>query len=187
MTKVRERLQDVSIERGDSRIEGTTLDGALHGTARVQVDGVIVAEQRYARGALHGPATLMHPDGSVAARLNYADDKLDGKAVYFLPDGRIQREAHYARGLLHGPCKTWLPDGTLLEHAIYRQGKLQGVQLRFHPNSRLAERQVFNSGKPIEPAERYARDGRPLGADGKPLSRWRNWWRAVLGPPGASG
>jgi len=71
--------------------------------------------------------------------------------------------------------------------ALTAQGKLQGVQLRFHPNSRLAERQVFNSGKPIEPAERYARDGRPLGADGKPLSRWRNWWRAVLGPPGASG
>ena len=95
----------------------------------------------------------------------------------------MQREVHFARGLLRRDCKTWLPDGTLLEHAVYRQGKLQGVMQRFHPNSRLAERQVFNAGKPVEPAERYASDGRPLGADGKPVPRWKQWWWAMFGPP----
>ena len=185
MAQLEERLRNVSIDRGDARIEGTTLDGALHGTARVWAGDMPVAVLSYARGTLHGRATLMHPDGSRAAQLNYADGKLDGKAVYYLPDGTVQRVAHYARGALHGECKTWLPDGTLLEEALYRQGKLQGVLRRFHPNGKLAQRQVFHAGKPIEDAERYANDGRPLDADGKPLSRWRQWWRTLFGPPAA--
>jgi hypothetical protein len=74
----------------------------------------------------------------------------------------------------------------LLEHAVYRHGKLQGLLQRFHPNRRLAERQVFNAGKPVAPAERYASDGRPLDAEGKPMPRWKQWWRGVFGPPAAT-
>ncbi|GAB2899620.1 toxin-antitoxin system YwqK family antitoxin [Paraburkholderia jirisanensis] len=181
-----QRMQNVSVVRSDARVDGTTLDGELHGTTRVQADGVVIAVLNYARGVLHGPATTMHADGSRSAQLNYVNGKLEGKAIYYLPDGAVQREAHYAQGLLHGECKTWLPDGTLLEHAVYRQGKLQGMQQRFHPNRKLAERQVFNAGKPVEPAHRYASDGRPLDKDGKPISRWKQWWQSVSGQADAA-
>jgi antitoxin component YwqK of YwqJK toxin-antitoxin module len=81
MTQAQSRMQNVSVERGDARIDGTTLDGELHGTARVSADGVVIAVMNYSQGVLHGPTTMMHPDGSRAAQLHYANGKLDGKAI----------------------------------------------------------------------------------------------------------
>jgi antitoxin component YwqK of YwqJK toxin-antitoxin module len=82
--------QDVSVTRGESGVEGTLVNGALHGGARIYADGVMLAILRYAHGRLGGPATLLYPDGTPSAQLNYADDKLDGKAVYYAQDGTVQ-------------------------------------------------------------------------------------------------
>jgi hypothetical protein len=150
--------QHASVERGDSRIEGTLVDGLLHGTARVSVTG---------------------------APLAVLDGQLDGKAVYYAQDGAVQREAHYERGFLSGESVTYLPNGVVLERATYRRGKLQGVSQRFHPNGQLAEHQSFREGKPLGSAERYASDGRRLGSDGRPEPHWKIWWRSLRGEPSA--
>lgn len=178
--------RQASVDRGDSRIDGTVVDGVLHGTTRISADGAPVAVLRYAHGLLFGPATLFHPTGQPSAQLNYVDGKLDGKAVYYAQDGSVQREAHYARGVLNGESVTYFPDGTVLERANYRQGALHGVSQRLHPNGRLAEQQLFREGQPLRPAEGYASDGRPLGADGRPVPRWKRWWQAVGGTSGGA-
>ena len=51
--------QDVSVTRGESGVEGTLVNGALHGGARIYADGVMLAILRYAHGRLGGPATLL--------------------------------------------------------------------------------------------------------------------------------
>ncbi|KXU86473.1 hypothetical protein CI15_18715 [Paraburkholderia monticola] len=180
-----ERMQTVTVERGDSRIEGTTLDGALHGPVRIEADGRILAILRYANGILKGPATYFYPDGTPSAQVQHANGKLDGKASFYYPDGQIQREAHYAGGVLHGVSRTWLPDGTLLEEATYRNGKLHGLLQRFHPNGRVASRQPFSEGNPLEDAKRYTVDSRPVAANGKPLPRWKQWWQSRTDPSSA--
>ncbi|MEX3918673.1 toxin-antitoxin system YwqK family antitoxin [Paraburkholderia sp. BR10872] len=180
-----ETIRPVTIERDDTRIEGATLGGALHGPVRIETEGRPVAMMRYANGVLSGPATYFYPEGNSSAQVQYANGKLDGKALFYHPDGKIQREEHYANGVLHGVSRTWLADGTLLEEAHYRNGKLHGVLQRFHPNGCLALRQSFNAGKPLEAAKRYTDDNRPLAADGKPLPRWKQWWQSLANPSSA--
>jgi antitoxin component YwqK of YwqJK toxin-antitoxin module len=180
-----ETIQPVTIERDDARIEAATLGGALHGPARIESEGRPLAILRYANGVLTGPATYFHPDGNPSAQVQYANGKLDGKALFYYPDGKIQREAHYAAGALHGVARTWLPDGTLLEEAHYRNGKLHGILQRFHANGCLSLRQPFSAGKPLETARRYTDDRRPIGADGKPLPRWKQWWQSLANPSSA--
>ncbi|WP_321888469.1 toxin-antitoxin system YwqK family antitoxin [Paraburkholderia bannensis] len=171
-----EKLRPVTIERDDSRVAGTTLGHALHGTVRVEADGRTIAILRYDHGVLSGAATYFNAEGTPSAEVHHRNGKLDGKARFYYPTGSMQREAHYALGQLHGSCRTWLMDGTLLEDAHYRHGKLHGLFQRFHPNGRLALRQPYAAGKPLEQAESYSNEGRMLGEDGKPVPRWKQWW-----------
>src|SRR5258708_14134905 len=151
--------QHASVERGDSRIEGTLAGGLLHGTARVSVTGAPLAVLGYARGQLFGPATFFYPDGKPSAQLNYIDGQLDGKAVYYAQDGAVQREAHYERGFLSGESITYLPNGVVLERATYRRRELASWSPPFFPHRRPAGPSTCPGGKPPgspDPAPRHS-------------------------------
>ncbi|UGA36910.1 hypothetical protein JOS77_22360 [Chromobacterium haemolyticum] len=175
--------EPIDIQQDQQRFVGQLGDGKLQGPARIEQAGAPLARFHYQDGQLHGPATLLHPGGQPSAQLHYQCGQLHGAAQYWSPEGALQRQAHYRHGLPHGETRTLFPNGQPAELAVYRNGLKHGLQQRYHPNGALAERQRQNfiEGKPLGPPERFADDGRPLNADGKPMARWRWWWQKMMG------
>ncbi len=103
--------------------------------------------------------------------------KLQGVASFYAAEGGLQRQATYRRGLLHGEANNYFPDGQLAEAEFYRDGVRDGRYRRLHPNGNPAVEARYLNGQLLEPAHAYAEDGRPLDAEGKPISRVRWWFR----------
>ncbi|AVO56064.1 toxin-antitoxin system YwqK family antitoxin [Ectopseudomonas mendocina] len=168
---------NLDLTRGDSRLQGKLQDGALDGTVRIQEAGRPQAQLGYVNGLLHGPSILYHPNGQVSAQLPYTDGRLHGVAQYFAAEGWLQRKVSYRQGLMHGEASSYYPDGALAEVELYRDGVRDGLYQRFHGNGQTAHRSRYLNGKPLDEGQGFAEDGRPLDADGKPMSRLRWWWR----------
>lgn len=168
---------NLDLTRGDSRLQGKLQDGALDGPVRIQEAGRLQAQLGYANGVLHGPSILYHPNGQVSAQLPYSDGRLHGVAQYFAAEGWLQRKATYRQGLMHGEASSYYPDGNLAELELYRDGVRDGLYQRFHGNGQVSHRSHYAKGKPLDEGQGFAEDGRPLDADGKPMSRLRWWWR----------
>lgn len=168
---------NLDLTRGDSRLQGKLQDGALDGPVRIQEAGRSQAQLGYANGVLHGPSILYHPNGQVSAQLPYADGRLHGVAQYFAAEGWLQRKVTYRQGLMHGEASSYYPDGSLAELELYRDGVRDGLYQRFHGNGQVSHRSRYAKGKPLDEGQGFAEDGRPLDADGKPMSRLRWWWR----------
>lgn len=168
---------NLDLTRGDSRLQGKLQDGALDGPVRIQEAGRPQAQLGYVNGLLHGPSILYHPNGQVSAQLPYTDGRLHGMAQYFAAEGWLQRKVSYRQGLMHGEASSYYPDGALAEVELYRDGVRDGLYQRFHGNGQTAHRIRYLNGKPLDEGQGFAEDGRPLDADGKPMSRLRWWWR----------
>ena len=168
---------NLDLTRGDSRLQGKLQDGALDGPVSIQEAGRPQARLGYANGVLHGPSVLYHPNGQVSAHLPYADGRLHGMAQYFAAEGWLQRKVAYRQGLMHGEASSYYPDGSLAELELYRDGVRDGLYQRFHGNGQVSHRSRYLNGKPLDDGQGFAEDGRPLDAEGKPISRLRWWWR----------
>ena len=168
---------NLDLTRGDSRLQGKLQDGVLDGPVRIQEAGRPQAQLGYANGVLHGPSILYHPNGQVSAHLPYTDGRLHGVAQYFAAEGWLQRKAAYRQGLIHGEASSYYPDGSLAELEHYRDGVRDGLYQRFHDNGQLSHRSRYLNGKPMDEGQGFAQDGRPLDAEGRPISRLRWWWR----------
>ncbi|MCY1538836.1 MORN repeat variant [compost metagenome] len=106
----------------------------------------------------------------------FAQDKTHGVASFYAPEGWLQRRATYRNGLLHGEASNYFDDGTLAELEHYRDGVREGPYRRFHPNGNVSLRAQYLRGQIIEPGQMFTDDGRPVDAQGKPMSRLRWWW-----------
>lgn len=168
---------NLDLTRGDSRLQGKLQDGALNGPVRIQETGRLQALLGYANGVLHGLSTLYHPNGQVSAQLPYTDGRLHGVAQYFAAEGWLQRKVSYRQGLMHGEASSYYADGSLAELELYRDGVRDGLYQRFHDNGQVAQRSRYLNGKLLDEGQVFAEDGRPLDAEGKPISRLRWWWR----------
>ena len=71
---------------------------------------------------------------------------------------------------------SYFPDGALAERELYNNGVREGLQQRYHANGKLALKAQYLNGQLLDPGQRYAEDGRPLDAAGKPVSRLKWWW-----------
>jgi antitoxin component YwqK of YwqJK toxin-antitoxin module len=168
---------NLDLTRGDSRLQGKLQDGALDGPVRIQEAGRLQALLGYANGVLHGLSTLYYPNGQVSAQLPYTDGRLHGVAQYFAAEGWLQRKVSYRQGLMHGEASSYYADGSLAELELYRDGVRDGLYQRFHDNGQVAQRSRYLNGKLLDEGQVFAEDGRPLDAEGKPISRLRWWWR----------
>lgn len=168
---------NLDLTRGDSRLQGKLQDGALDGPVRIQEAGRLQALLGYANGVLHGLSTLYYPNGQVSAQLPYTGGRLHGVAQYFAAEGWLQRKVSYRQGLMHGEVSSYYADGSLAELELYRDGVRDGLYQRFHDNGQVAQRSRYLNGKLLDEGQVFAEDGRPLDAEGKPISRLRWWWR----------
>ncbi|WP_434573541.1 toxin-antitoxin system YwqK family antitoxin [Pseudomonas sp. Z3-8] len=167
----------LDVERGDSRLNGQLIDGKLDGPLQIEEAQRPQAKLNYSQGELEGTSTLYHPNGKVSAVLPFVKGKLQGMASFYAAEGGLQRQASYRRGLLHGEANNYFPDGKLAEAEFYRDGVRDGHYRRLHPNGSPAVEARYLNGQLLEPAQAYAEDGRPLDAEGKPISRVRWWFR----------
>lgn len=165
----------LEVERDDSQLNGQLVDGRLDGLLKIEEAGRTQAKLNYQHGELQGSSTLYHPNGKVSAVLPFVKGKLHGVASFHAAEGGLQRQASYRAGLLHGEANTYFPDGQLAEIEFYRDGVRDGHYRRLHPNGKPAVEARYLNGQLLEPAHAYAEDGRPLDAEGKPISRLR-WW-----------
>jgi hypothetical protein len=172
----------LDLERGDSHLDGRLLEGRLEGPLRIKDAGRPQANLSYSNGELQGTSLLYYPNGNVSAQLPYVRDKLHGVASFFAPEGGLQRKATYRQGLLHGEANNYFPDGLLAETQFYRDGVREGRYQRFHPNGKTAVEARYLNGQLLEPEQGFATDGRPLDAEGKPISRVRWWFRRWSDP-----
>jgi antitoxin component YwqK of YwqJK toxin-antitoxin module len=168
---------NLDLIRGDSHLQGRLEDGALDGPVRIQEGGRLQALLGYANGVLHGLSTLYYPNGQVSAQLPYTDGRLHGVAQYFAAEGWLQRKVSYRQGLMHGEASSYYADGSLAELELYRDGVRDGLYQRFHGNGQVAQRSHYLNGKLLDEGQVFAEDGRPLDAEGKPISRLCWWWR----------
>ncbi|MNR27320.1 MORN repeat variant [compost metagenome] len=83
---------------------------------------------------------------------------------------------------MHGEASSYYPDGRLAEVEHYRDGVRDGPYQRFHGNGQLALSSRYLKGQLLEPGQPFAEDGRPLDAEGKPISRLRWWWKRWTEP-----
>ncbi|WP_434630252.1 toxin-antitoxin system YwqK family antitoxin [Pseudomonas sp. Z1-29] len=167
----------LDVERGDSQLNGRLIDGKLDGPLQIEEAQRPQAKLNYSQGELEGTSTLYHPNGKVSAVLPFVKGKLQGMASFYAAEGGLQRQASYCRGLLHGEANNYFPDGKLAEAEFYRDGVRDGHYRRLHPNGSPAVEARYLNGQLLEPAQAYAEDGRPLDAEGKPISRVRWWFR----------
>ncbi|WP_434672277.1 toxin-antitoxin system YwqK family antitoxin [Pseudomonas sp. R1-15] len=167
----------LDVERGDSQLNGQLIDGKLDGPLQIEEAQRPQAKLNYSQGELEGTSTLYHPNGKVSAVLPFVKGKLQGMASFYAAEGGLQRQASYRRGLLHGEANNYFPDGKLAEAEFYRDGVRDGHYRRLHPNGSPAVEARYLNGQLLEPAQAYAEDGRPLDAEGKPISRVRWWFR----------
>ncbi|KKA06934.1 hypothetical protein VP02_15690 [Pseudomonas ogarae] len=167
----------LDLERGDSQLSGQLVDGQLDGPLQIEEAQRPQAKLNYSQGELQGTSTLYHPNGKVSAVLPFVKGKLQGVASFYAAEGGLQRQATYRRGLLHGEANNYFPDGQLAEAEVYRDGVRDGRYRRLHANGNPAVEARYLNGQLLEPAQAYAEDGRPLDAEGKPISRVRWWFR----------
>ncbi|SFX80351.1 MULTISPECIES: toxin-antitoxin system YwqK family antitoxin [unclassified Pseudomonas] len=167
----------LDLERDDSQLQGQLVDGRLDGMLKIEEAQRPQARLNYSQGELQGSSTLYHPNGKVSAVLPFVNGRLQGVASFYAAEGGLQRQASYRRGLLHGEANNYFPDGQLAEAECYRDGVRDGRYRRMHPNGNPAVEARYLNGQLLEPAQAYAEDGRPLDADGKPISRLRWWFR----------
>lgn len=167
----------LDVERGDSQLNGQLADGKLDGPLQIEEAQRPQATLNYSQGELQGTSTLYHPNGKVSAVLPFVKGKLQGMASFYAAEGGLQRQATYRCGLLHGEANNYFPDGQLAEAEFYRDGVRDGHYRRLHPNGSPAVEARYLNGQLLEPAQAYAQDGRPLDAEGKPISRVRWWFR----------
>jgi antitoxin component YwqK of YwqJK toxin-antitoxin module len=167
----------LDVERDDSQLNGQLVDGKLDGPLQIEEAQRPQAKLHYHQGELEGTSILYHPNGKVSAVLPFVKGKLQGTASFYAAEGGLQRQATYRRGLLHGEANNYFPDGQLAEAEFYRDGVRDGHYRRLHPNGSLAVEARYLNGQLLEPAQAYAQDGRPLDAEGKPISRVRWWFR----------
>ncbi|MFL6535985.1 MAG: toxin-antitoxin system YwqK family antitoxin [Pseudomonas sp.] len=167
----------LDVERDDSQLKGQLIDGKLDGPLQIEEAQRPQATLNYSQGELEGTSTLYHPNGKVSAVLPFVKGKLQGMASFYAAEGGLQRQASSRRGLLHGEANNYFPDGKLAEAEFYRDGVRDGHYRRLHPNGNPAVEARYLNGQLLEPAQAYAEDGRPLDAEGKPISRVRWWFR----------
>ena len=167
----------LDVERDDSQLKGQLIDGKLDGPLQIEEAQRPQAKLNYSQGELEGTSTLYHPNGKVSAVLPFVKGKLQGMASFYAAEGGLQRQASYRRGLLHGEANNYFPDGKLAEAEFYRDGVRDGHYRRLHPNGNPAVEARYLNGQLLEPAQAYADDGRPLDAEGKPISRLRGWFK----------
>ncbi|MBU6960447.1 toxin-antitoxin system YwqK family antitoxin [Pseudomonas sp. CVAP len=172
----------VELERGDSQMSGRLTDDQLDGPLHIKEARRPQADLNYSKGELQGISVLYHPNGKVSAQLPFLRDKLQGVASFYAPEGCLQRKATYRRGLLHGEASNYFPDGHVAEVEFYRDGVREGLYQRFHPNGKQAVNARYLNGQLLEPEQAFASDGRPLNAEGKPISRMRWWWMRWTDP-----
>lgn len=175
-------ITPLDLEQNDKRLKGRLVDGQLEGALNIKDDGRVQADLQYSQGELQGTSLLYHPNGKVSAQLPFVRDKLQGIASFYAPEGWLQRKATYRRGLLQGEAFNYFPDGQLAEAEFYRDGVRDGRYQRFHPNGKTAVEARYLNGQLLEPEQGFAADGRPLDADGKPISRVRWWFRRWSDP-----
>lgn len=93
-------------------VEEHYLDGQLHGARRVYGGAAqLLAEESYAAGTYEGPYRAYHPDGYLEMTGNYHQGIMRGVWCRLFPDGKVRTATTYRNNDTDGPVRQWYPNG----------------------------------------------------------------------------
>lgn len=93
---------------GEQRFE----QGHLHGLAReLFADGKLKSERHFIHGTLHGAALDRHPNGRIWAKRQYLKGTLDGSYALYHVNGQRLLQGQWSRGRAVGRWRAWYSDG----------------------------------------------------------------------------
>lgn len=87
------------------------------------IDGVLISEENYNSGQLHGKAIIFYPEsGKPAEILEYNEGKREGPLRKFFPEGSIMTEGTFINDSLDGKFNLYWPDGKIQVSGAYSHG-----------------------------------------------------------------
>lgn len=111
--------------------------GQLHGAVKKYAGGALVSEASYRAGKAHG-AYAEYRDGRPALTGEHVDDRKHGTWTTYAVDGTVILTATYERGVLHGPWRQRESDGSVLEGQML-DGRRTGTWTRTDPSGRVSQ------------------------------------------------
>lgn len=116
---------------------------------KIKTEGILKVRKRV------GVWKYFYPDGILMSEENYDDGKLHGELVVYYKDGQVTELSLYKEGLLEGVSSKYSSKGVLIEEVTYKKGKLNGLAKYFELNGNLKEKGHYKDGKRVGHWEYY--------------------------------
>ncbi|MGB0896753.1 MAG: toxin-antitoxin system YwqK family antitoxin [Flavobacteriaceae bacterium] len=100
--------------------------------------GVLVEEETYVDGKLHGVKTSYYNDGKVLQTQDFKNDLLDGKKIMYAPNGKVSSEYNFVKGKSHGKFVEYDKNGKIEKTGKYYMNKPRGVW-KYYVNGKLSK------------------------------------------------
>ena len=124
------------------------VDGRLDGQRRVwDRDGLLVQDQNYAAGELHGRWSDFHPgDGDPREWGSYEAGKRVGIWQRGSPEGVVLETSTYVADRKHGISKIWNTAGQLIDEVTYVHGVMTGLRRTWYDDGTQQSEGMLDEG-----------------------------------------
>jgi hypothetical protein len=86
-------------------------------------EGVLVSEEPFVNGKIHGEAKHYYQNGKLRTIIEYKDARRNGNLVYYYDTGEKHSDVPYVNGKIHGTRHNYKKDGSLTMVCSYINGK----------------------------------------------------------------
>ncbi|WP_218598749.1 toxin-antitoxin system YwqK family antitoxin [Polaribacter sp. NJDZ03] len=107
---------------------------------KIETEGVLKGKDRV------GNWKYFYPDGIIMSEENYKKGKLHGAQIIYYQDGQVTEFSNYKNGLLDGVKTTYASNGVLIEELTYKNGELTGLAKYFELDGKLLETGNYKNG-----------------------------------------
>ncbi|WP_299665577.1 toxin-antitoxin system YwqK family antitoxin [uncultured Polaribacter sp.] len=116
---------------------------------KIKTEGVLDKRKRV------GNWKYFYPNGILMSEENYKNGTLHGTQLVYYPDGQITEFAEYKNGFLEGVSSKYSSKGVLIEKITYKDGKPNGLAKYFELDGNLKETGIYKDGKRVGKWEFY--------------------------------
>lgn len=88
--------------------------------------GVLIAEENYVAGELHGERKLYNEQGIVVIREQYKNNEFEGEYRNYHDDGTLKQQGKYINGAMNETWKAYYPNGSLREVVTFVENQENG-------------------------------------------------------------
>ena len=108
---------------------------------KIKTTGVLNKRKRV------GHWKYFYPNGILMSEENYTNGALHGEQFVYYPNGKVTKFSQYKLGLLDGISSKYSSKGILIEEITYKNNKPNGLAKYFELNGNLKETGFYKDGK----------------------------------------